>query len=64
MKTCRRCGREKPLLAFRRHPRTRDRLSSWCAECHADAERGYRRKRKAEALLEEPAAYEREAEST
>ena len=63
MKTCRKCGESKETSAFRRNARTSDGLSSWCAGCHNDAKRGYRRKRKAEALLEEAAAYEREADA-
>ena len=41
----------------------KDDLSSWCAECHNAAKRGYRRRQKREELPEEIAAYEREAES-
>ena len=63
MKTCRKCGETKETAAFRRNARTSDGLSSWCADCHNVAKRGYRRKRKAEALLAEAAAFEREADA-
>jgi hypothetical protein len=33
-KTCRHCGEAKDASAFRRHPRIRDALSSWCTDRH------------------------------
>jgi hypothetical protein len=48
---------------FPRNARTRDGLSSWCASCHATAQRGYRRKRRVEALLAEAAELERRADA-
>ena len=32
-KTCRECGREKPLAAFYANPRNRDGRGSWCRAC-------------------------------
>lgn len=62
VKTCRRCDEPKPLEAFPRNARTRDGRSSWCADCHNAAKRGYRRQRRVDALLAEAAEYERVAE--
>ena len=45
-KSCRKCGEEKPPPAFRSNPRCRDGLSSWCAECHNEATRLWRKKRR------------------
>jgi hypothetical protein len=42
VKTCRKCGETKPVSEFRRNPRVRDGLSSWCSECHRDATRRWR----------------------
>jgi hypothetical protein len=42
-------------------PRTRDQLSSWCSECHNEANRGYRRRQRVEALVAEAADFDREA---
>lgn len=42
LKVCRHCGLEKPASEFRRNPRCRDGLSSWCAECHRGAVRDWR----------------------
>ena len=58
-KRCRRCGETRDCSEFPAHPRTSDRLSSWCRGCHAEAKRVRRRKRRAEALLEEAAEWER-----
>ena len=54
-KKCRNCGVTKNAPEFRRNPRCRDGLSSWCSECHVEATRRYRA-RKAEA--ERHAAWE------
>ncbi len=60
-KRCRKCGEEKPPPAFRSNPRCRDGLSSWCAECHNEATRlGRKKRREAE---EEEAFARRQAES-
>ena len=45
-KTCRHCGVTKSPAEFRRSDRTRDRLSSWCAECHNEASRRSRQKQR------------------
>jgi hypothetical protein len=42
MKRCRNCGQVKPSEEFRRNPRCRDGLSSWCSDCHSAATRAYR----------------------
>jgi hypothetical protein len=42
MKRCRHCDTDKPADEFRRNPRCRDGLSSWCAECHRQAVRDWR----------------------
>jgi hypothetical protein len=34
-KTCRRCGQEKPVSDFSRHPRTSDGLKTLCRDCQA-----------------------------
>lgn len=34
MKTCKRCGQNKPTSAFRPDPRYRDGFGSWCFYCH------------------------------
>ena len=47
-KECRKCGRVKPSVEFRRNARCRDGLSSWCAECHNAATRVYRARLRAE----------------
>jgi excisionase family DNA binding protein len=39
MKTCRKCGDEKPQAEFPPNRRCRDGLSSWCRECHLTAVR-------------------------
>jgi hypothetical protein len=39
MKTCRKCGEEKPFNEFPRNTRVRDGLSSWCRACHREASR-------------------------
>ena len=44
-KSCRKCGNEKECSAFRSNPRCRDGLSSWCAECHNEASRLWRRRK-------------------
>ena len=50
MKRCRKCGQVKRSQEFRRNARCRDGLSSWCADCHVEATRAYRqRRREAEA---------------
>lgn len=33
MKQCKKCGVEKPLTEFKKHPETRDRLSGKCKPC-------------------------------
>src|SRR6187551_2266343 len=45
-KSCRKCGEEKPSPEFRPNPRCSDGLSSWCAECHNEATRLWRRRRR------------------
>jgi hypothetical protein len=49
VKTCRKCGETKQVAEFRRNPRCRDGLSSWCSGCHVEATRRYRRRKDAEA---------------
>ena len=50
VKRCRHCGQAKHSHEFRRNARCRDGLSSWCADCHVQATRAYRqRRREAEA---------------
>lgn len=44
MKTCKKCGVEKPLTAFHKHSTTRDRLNPWCGECKSAWLREHRRK--------------------
>ena len=44
-KSCRKCGNEKECSEFRSNPRCRDGLSSWCAECHNEATRQWRRRK-------------------
>jgi hypothetical protein len=51
-KTCRKCGETKQLEAFPPNRHTRDRLSSWCRECHVTATREWRQRRHDEALEE------------
>lgn len=34
MKTCKRCGHEKPLSEYRPDPRYKAGVGSWCIECH------------------------------
>jgi hypothetical protein len=62
-KRCRRCGETRESSEFPAHARTSDGLSSWCRGCHAEAKRVRRRERRVEALLEEAAEREREAEA-
>lgn len=58
VKVCRRCeGKERS--EFPRNARTRDRLSSWCSQCHAEAKRGYRREQRVERLLAEADEFDR-----
>ncbi len=60
-KSCRKCGNVKDCSEFRSNPRCSDGLSSWCAECHNEATRLWRkRRREAE---EEEARVRRQAES-
>jgi hypothetical protein len=47
-KTCRKCGETKEADEFRRNPRCRDGLSSWCSACDVEATRRYRRRKAAE----------------
>jgi hypothetical protein len=50
VKRCRKCGQVKRLHELRRNDHCRDGLSSWCADCHVEATRAYRqRRREAEA---------------
>jgi hypothetical protein len=51
MKTCRHCGRDKPLSEFPAHKRTLDRLPSWCKQCHNEATRQWRERKKAQGAL-------------
>jgi hypothetical protein len=41
-KRCRRCRELKPRSKFPPNRKTRDRLSSWCRECHREATRRWR----------------------
>lgn len=36
MKTCSRCGKEKPEAEFHGRWRSNDRLQAWCASCHSE----------------------------
>ena len=47
-KGCRKCGQLKPVSEFRRNPRCRDGLSSWCSECHNAASQQWRARKRAE----------------
>jgi hypothetical protein len=62
-KSCRKCGEEKPSPEFRSNPRCSDGLSSWCAECHNEASRLWRRRKweaeEAEAWVRRQAESER-----
>jgi hypothetical protein len=62
-KTCRKCRKGKEASEFRRNPRMKDGLSSWCAECHNAANRRSRLDRRVRALLEDAAQFEREADA-
>jgi hypothetical protein len=42
LKVCKHCGLRKPAGEFRKNPRCRDGLSSWCAACHRSAVRDWR----------------------
>jgi hypothetical protein len=42
MKTCRRCGHEKPLDEFSKHVHTRDRRQSYCKPCAREYRRNWR----------------------
>ena len=42
LKVCRHCGQRKKAGEFRRSRQNRDGLSSWCAECHNEANRRWR----------------------
>jgi hypothetical protein len=42
MKVCRHCGESKPPAEFRRNPRMKDGLSSWCSACHNAATKRWR----------------------
>ncbi len=47
MKTCARCGEEKPLSEFHKNKKAKDGLQSFCKECRNKAEReSYRKKEK------------------
>ena len=46
VKRCRKCGQVKHSQEFRRNARCRDGLSSWCAECHVEATRAHRQRRR------------------
>ena len=45
-KKCRKCGEEKPSPKFRSNPRCRVGLSSWCVDCHNEATRLWRKRRR------------------
>ena len=36
MKLCVRCGQTRPTTDFSRNSKTKDKLSSWCKECHSN----------------------------
>jgi HNH endonuclease len=57
LKWCRHCGLEKPTEAFRRNPRCRDGLSSWCAECHRQAQRDWRSRNRERELAKQRERY-------
>lgn len=40
-KTCTKCGAEKEISAFYRHPEKKDGLHSWCKECKNTVDREY-----------------------
>jgi hypothetical protein len=60
-KRCRKCGKNKPSLEFRLNARCSDGLSSWCAECHNQATRLWRKRRRE--AVEAEARLRRQAES-
>ena len=37
MKKCKKCGEEKPLEEYNKHPQTKDRLRTDCKQCQAKA---------------------------
>jgi hypothetical protein len=39
MKTCRKCGEDKPLSDYAKHASTKDRLQTWCRECRVEVTR-------------------------
>jgi hypothetical protein len=44
VKTCKKCGAEKQLSHFYKHPKTADRRSGSCKECDKSSVREYRKK--------------------
>jgi hypothetical protein len=63
-KSCRKGGNEKECSEFRSNPRCSDGLSSWCGECHNEASRLWRKRRRAAEEAEArapPAGRRREA---
>jgi len=46
MKTCTKCGQDKPLSEFYGHPTARDGLGSWCRACRNAHQREYYRTHK------------------
>jgi hypothetical protein len=62
MKRCRHCELEKPAAEFRRNPRCRDGLSSWCSECHRQAVRDWRARNREGELAAQRRRYQARAE--
>lgn len=49
MKTCVKCGISRPPSDFSPHPRTRDKLQSWCKACVREkARESYLKKKQAD----------------
>ena len=46
MKTCPRCGKERPLDKFYNNASMKDGKSTWCKECRTEYQRRYRRSEK------------------
>jgi hypothetical protein len=49
--TCTKCGKEKQPPEFPANHRLRDRLDSWCRECHREANRRWRAEHREEINL-------------
>ena len=44
---CSKCREAKPLDRFKYHANNKDKLDSWCKDCHAEARRNKTKERKA-----------------